>query len=813
MNRPAFFRHRPARAQAARFHLGATALACALASASLLAPPARAQAGAALSAQRSVALPAQPLGQSLNALARLWGVAISADATATEGRAAPAVTGTLSLAQALERVLAGSGLVAVPSGAAIAVQRQPATGATLAPVTVRANLEPESATGPLRGYAATRSTSGSKTDTPLVEIPQSISIVGAQEIETLKALNLQDALNYVAGVSRQEGLHRTGDVLWIRGFQSSTDQGSMYRDGTKYAVNSFNGQQEVYGLERIELLKGAASVLYGSAAPGGVINTVTKRPTTTPLHEINLEAGSFGRRQVSGDFAGALGTDGDWSYRFTFLQRASDTFVDHVPDDRSYIAPALKWQPSAATALTLLAEYHKDRTVYVDGLPAQGTVLPNPNGRLSRSRFTGEPGFDRFELERYGIGYLFEHAFDERFTLRNTLRYQHAENAYNYTWGWGLSADQRSTAARGASERWDRSSAVVSDTSLQYRVRHGAVQHTALVGLDYSAPRHSSERYSRSVANLDLYAPVYGSPLGAPTPNSVAWRHAFKRLGLYAQDQMKLADRWVVLLGARYDQVRYDESEYFSGAPIADGEKSHALTGRAGLVYLADNGLAPFLSWSESFEPTAGRDRQGRRFAPTTGRQLEAGLRYQPAGAQTLLSATVYQLTRENGTVTDPQDSSFLVQMGRVRSRGFEFEARTRVGRHGNLIAAYAYTDARTLQASPLQPELAGMRTNSVPYNQLSLWGDYGLDALGLPGVRLGAGLRHVDETRGMAQGTAVAVPAFTLFDAMLSYTTGPWKLALNVSNLADRNYVASCTFACFFGEPRKAIVTASYRW
>ena len=678
-------------------------------------------------------------------------------------------------------------------------------------MTVTAGAQQESAWGAIKGYIAKRSATGTKTDTPIIETPQSITVIGAEEIETLKSQSLQDALGYVAGVNRAEGQDRTSDAFFLRGFK--TGNSSVFRDGSQYVVNYYNGRQEPYGLERIELLKGAASVLYGAAAPGGLINTVSKRPTTETLHELNVELGSFARKQISGDFAGALDKEGDWSYRFTFLQRDSDTAIDHVPDDRTYVAPALKWQPDANTSLTLLAEYQKDHTVYIDGLPAEGTVLPNANGRISRTRFTGEPGYDKFKLERYSFGYLLEHAFNEQWKLRHSLRYYHAQNEYDYTWGWGLSSDQRSTAFRGAQDRWDRSSAIVTDTSLQYQVTHGLFQHTMLAGIDYALPKHESERYNRDVGNLDYYSPVYGSALGAATPASFSWKSDMQRLGLYAQDQMKIADKWVVLLGGRQDYVRYSEKSFFTGVKTIDDEKSKAFSGRAGLVYLADNGLAPFLSYSESFEPTDGSDRQGKRFKPTTGKQYEVGLRYQPKGSDTLVSATAYQLTQDNVLVSDPVDNNFSIQSGRVRSRGFELEARTRLGRHGNLIAAYAYTDARTLKASPLQPEQEGQRASSAPYNQVSLWGDYSLGEFGLPGIKVGAGVRYIDEMLGQAQGTTVTPPSFTLIDAMVSYKTGPWKFALNITNLTDKTYIASCTYGCFYGEPRKAIVSANYRW
>jgi iron complex outermembrane receptor protein len=756
-----------------------------------------------------VSIASQPLGQALNELARQTGLDLSFPADLVAGRTAPAVSGNLTVRQALDRLLAGSGLRAAVDGSNVTV-RPVAQGEAdeLAPIVVTGRVDQETAAGPLHGYAAKRSATATKTDTPLIETPQSISVVGAQEIETLKSQSVSEAFGYVAGVARVEGVDRTTESLMIRGFEAWADNGSLYRDGIKYGVNLNNGTQEPYGLERIELLKGAASVLYGAAAPGGIVNTVSKRPTADALRELNVELGSFSRKQVSGDFGGALDAAGEWSYRLTFLQRDSDTFVDHVPDDRTYVAPALKWQPSAATSLTLLSEYQRDRTAYVYGLPVEGTVLPNPNGRIPRERFQGEPGFDKYDNERWSIGYLFEHAFNQDLKLRQNLRYFHQTNErpFIYTTTW-TTADQREVE-RFAIHAEDRSRAVTADTSLEYRLSTGAIVHTMLLGLDYNTQRHAQTTAEASVAPLDLFTPTYGSPIGAMTPIGTR-RNEDDRTGLYFQDQMKIADKWVVLLGGRQDWSHSDAKRARSSEWTR--EKTDDFTAKAGVVYLAGNGLAPFFSYSQSFQPEAGLDRNDNRFKPSEGEQYELGIRYQPANSDTLLSATVYDLTKTNVSVTDPVDPTFSAQLGKVRSRGLELEARTRVGRNVNLIAAYAYTDARTTKSSPLTPELDGVRTGGVPYNQASAWADYDFGGLGVRGLKAGVGVRYVDSTTGSF--VNVTVPSFTLFDAMISYTTGAWRLALNANNVADKTYVASCTYACFYGEPRRVVATAGYRW
>ncbi len=768
----------------------------------------------AQSMAREVDIAAGPLATTLNRIGESAGLLLSFDPALVKGKTAPAIKGRLTAQQALVQALAGSGLAANADGASIVIKTAPPAPvstkeAVLPLVTVRTGAERETATGPVQGYVATRSATGTKTDTPIIETPQSISVIGAQEIEVQKPQSLTEAFGYSAGVFRSEDYDSTRDQMRVRGFDLDADYGSYFRDGMKYTVNGFNGQQEPYGLERIELLRGASSVLYGLSAPGGLVNTVSKRPTTERLRELNVEFGSFQRKQVSGDFGGALTEDGSWSYRLTALYRDANSFIDYIPNDRTYIAPALKWQPSAVTSLTLLSEYQKDRSTYSVSLPSVGTLLPNPNGRIPRNRFVGEPGYDKFDLERYSVGYLFEHAFTDQLKLRHNLRYfrASAEVPITYT-GSDLSADQR-TASRSAQDRSDSSHALVSDTSLQFQWQRGEVVHTTIAGVDVNHGRHQSVRANRALGDFDFYAPVYGTPISDAVPASWSWKATSRRSGLYAQDQMKIGERWVVTVGGRQDWVRSGNCAYFDPSQCTS-EKDHAFTGRAGVVYLAPNGLAPFVGFSQAWEPTSGNNASGQRLEPTKGQQIEVGLRYQPNGSATMLSATVYQLERRNVAVSDAAGMD-IVQLGEARSRGLELEATARLTRQTTVIASYAYTDAKTVKSSPATPELDGKRVGGVPRHQASVWGEYTFGDVGLPGLKVGVGVRHVGSATGVW--TDLVTPPYTLLDAMVAYTTGNWRFAANLTNLTDKTYLALCPYGCYYGEPRKVIGTATYRW
>lgn len=762
-------------------------------------------AGQSAAASQRYSIEAGRLDTALNRFAVSAGIEIAFDATLTAGKQTVGLQGSYGVNEGLERLLAGTGLAAVRSSdGSYGLVERPA-GVDLPTVRVEADWVQETAYGPVQGIAATHSATGTKTDTPIIETPQSISVVSSEEFQNYGARNFNEALGYTASISRQSGADRTTETVRIRGFYNT----DSYRDGSKYHANIYDGQQELYGLERLEVLKGPSSILYGVAAPGGMINAVSKRPTSIPLREVNVEAGSFDRRQISADFSDALDEDGVWSYRLTMLHRDSDTFIDHVPDDRTYIAPALKWQPNESTSLTLLSEYQRDETAYVYGLPTSGTIVSNPNGDIPRERFTGEPGFDEYDNERYSIGYLLEHDFSNSLHLQHSLRTFRADRDFPQI-GLGQSIDQR-IYARSAQDRRDASSGLTSDTSLQYDWEAGNTTNTSLIGIDYTRQRHETERYNRTVSSLDLFDPVYGSSeLGEPV--SFAWssKQRNEQVGLYAQNQMKIADKWVLLLGGRQDWTESETSPYF-GPTEWSRETDNAFTGRVGGVYLADNGLAPFISYSQSFEPTSGTDRNGNQFEPTRGEQYELGVRFQPEGWDTLLTATAYELTQENVSATDPVDTSFQTQIGEVRSRGVELEAKTAIGPNANLVAAYAYTDARTTKSSPVTPAQEGKRTANTPYNQFSLWGDYRFGDFGLPGLKVGGGVRYVGPTR--ATWIEGEVPSFTLIDTRVSYETGPWVYALNATNLTDKTYIESCTYACYYGEPRSIIGSVSYQW
>ncbi|MDQ8034185.1 MAG: TonB-dependent siderophore receptor [Bordetella sp.] len=785
--------------------LRAAALSAALAG--LAAPALHAQSAPARAYDR----PAAPLADTLTELARASGRTLSVDPALVAGRRAPPVRGTYSAEQAVRQALVGTGLelVVTPNGTLSLRPAPQGQADTLEPVQVVATRE--TAFGHVDGYVARRSSAGMKTDAALVETPQSVSVVTSDQIRDVKASSLADALDYTPGFSSQaQSFSRMVDDFMLRGFNVATGNSGMLRDGLKLQSSVYDGGQEPYGLERIEVLRGASSVLYGQLSPGGVVNAVSKRPTDTPVRELNAEFGSYDRRQISGDFGGPLSQDGAWSYRLTGLAREANNWMDHTPDDRQYLAPSLRWQPSAATSVTLMATYQRIRTRFAAPLPAAQTL----NGKIPRDFFVGEPDFDRYDMDTKTIGYAFEHAFNDQVKLRQAARYFEAEGNWDYLSFGALLPN--GSVRRGVVSRDERSSGVATDTSLEWKVDTGPVSHTLLAGVDYYRSRYDSHRRNGAVAPLNsMYDPVYGAVPVIDTVNDYGFATRGEALGLYLQDQMKLQDKWVLVLGQRQDWARSTQRSFTTDANTRSNDSAN--TGRAGLVYLADNGLAPYVSASQSFAPTLGASRDSTPFKPTKGTQYEIGLRYEPPGGDMMLSAAVYDLTQRNALTVDPTDPTYSVQTGKVRSRGLELEARAHVGA-ASFTATYAYTDARTTRSN--DPLLQDQRVALVPLHGASLWADYDFTKLGAEGLTLGLGARYASSSNipGYADRDA---PGYLLFDGMARYDFGALSqtlkglsLTVNARNLFNRGYV-SCSAAggCRYGAPRLLYATMSYRW
>ncbi len=769
---------------------------------------------------------AQPLAGAIVLFSRTTGINIVSDGGIPAGMQSPGLSGSYTAQEGLSKLLSGTGISYRFTGArSVTLVRMGSDAGTTGSVgadgsivldTVTIEGRIESAWGPVDGYVAKQNASATKTDTPIIETPQSISVVTADQISDQKATSIADALTYTPGVSMQSpAFSRMADDVMMRGFNVATGNGGMLRDGMKYQSNVYDGGQEPYGLERVEVLRGASSMLYGQLTPGGIVNGISKRPTQTPLREVNVEYGSYDRKQVTGDFSGPLTEDGTLLYRLTGLIRDADNWVDQTPDDKVYIAPALTWQPDAVTSLTVLASYQHVNTRFATPLSFQDVST----GRIPRDLFLGEPDFDRYKGDTYTIGYDFGHEFDGGLKLRHSARYFASDVNWDYMLA-NLAPVMGSDLYRLASLRHEKAYGVTSDTSLEKTFELGNSEHTILAGFDYYRRGYDSHRFrGTGFVPLDIDNPIYSGYPDIDYGTDRGSDNVSDQVGFYLQDQIKFDDKWVLLLGGRYDWSDSTSTSYQRGTTTE--QKDDAVTGRAGLVYLFDNGIAPYVSISQSFAPQIGIDAlSGETLKPNEGIQYEAGIRYQPEGSNILLSAAVYELSQKNVVSYDAFGDPY--QMGKVRSRGLELEARAEFGNLG-IIGAYAYTDAKILNSA--NDWEIGQQVDMVPYHTFSLWADYRMDDLGLEGVKLGGGVRYVGKTNMVDSidliGTPEHVPGYFLADAMVSYDFAAidnkfegTKLTLNVRNLFDKEYFTCAgSTGCRYGEPLTATATLSYKW
>jgi iron complex outermembrane receptor protein len=660
------------------------------------------------------------------------------------------------------------------------------------------------------GAREANSTVGTKTDTPLVETPQAISVIPAERFEAQGVQSLQDALLYTSGVRADSyGYDSRGDWAFVRGVDFV-----QYIDGLRQLYGYYNiARPEPYAMSRIEVLRGPSSVLYGQGTTGGVVNLVSKLPEANFSGEIGVEFGSFENRQIQADFTGPLTQRGDVLGRVVALYRDSESQVDYVPDDRILLAPSLTIRPDAATSITFLLSYQKDETGSSTGfLPHSGTILPNPNGQIPWNRFISEPGFDHYNAETASFGWIASRQFNDALQFRQVARYAHSSLSYHTMYadifhggedsgyldpnpgpgedaylGFDEDGDPR-YVARFVDVTDPDTNVFGVDNQLQAEFATGGLAHTLLTGIDYSYYNQTGTAgFSVDPRPFDLFDPVY---FGVDMPEQFdALEVTETQTGAYLQDQIAL-DRWRVVGAVRMDRAR-------SETEGADAITRWATTKRLGVLYAADNGLAPYISYAESFQPQ-GADGDGAPYLPLRGEQWEVGLKFQPNGAPYIFTAALFQIEESNRLGPEIPGTNRATQLGVVTSEGFELEAVGHIGELWDISLAYSYTD--------VEEEGAGHQLESVPENLASAWVTRTFPFGGDVEARFGLGARYVGENSGYNDFYTVTVPDQTLFDAMVGLDLHDWSMRLNATNLTDEEYYSTCLGRgdCFLGAKRR---------
>lgn len=733
-------------------------------------------------------------GTRLRAIAAAASVAFGAAAGQAFAQTAPA---------------ANAGTAASANGA-----QNAAAAGTLPAITVNAASEGDGTVG----LVAKRSRTGTKTDTPIEEIPQTINVVTAQQIEMTGATDVNTALRYVPGFSSYGSDNRSDWYAALRGFTPTAYVNGLQVPNT---LNLASWRVDPYMIDSITVLRGPTSVLYGAGDPGAIVDVKTKLADGERVREAGVEIGNYARKQFMIDVGDKLDPDGKYAYRFVGVARDGNAVTGPNNDQRVALAPSFRWRPNADTSLTLSATYLQDwGDISSNFLPAAGTVLPNPNGQITKDIYEGDGNFNYYRKKQWSLGYQFEHNLNSMWTFRQNTRWMHLSLDNGSVWGAGFADETLTEVNRWAGVFQMNYSRFDIDNNLEGRFATGPLQHTLLLGFQYNRQTATDSEWLAAAPTLNLYNPVYTPVTTAvfSNPDTTYRTNTYTTMntfGLYAQDQIKW-NRWTLTLGGREDWVNMRMDDRAAGTQ-SKADVS-AFTGRVGLTYQAGYGLSPYISYSTSFNPIIGVSLlDGGVPKPTRGRQIEAGLRWQPPGKNLMLNAAIYQINQTNGVTpalsTQDPSGTKSVQTGEVRARGIELSATGKVTPNLSLIASYAYQDVKVVQAND-----ATLNNWPVdiprPRQMASLWADWTWHTGPLAGFGLGGGVRYQSASAGAAD-NSLTVSSYTLIDAAVHYDVRNWRFAVNATNLFNRHYISGCqsTSVCMFGNDRTVIATAKYNW
>ncbi|MEH1798886.1 MAG: TonB-dependent receptor [Nostoc sp.] len=659
-------------------------------------------------------------------------------------------------------------------------------------------------TGEQDGYRVPNSSAATRTDTPLRDIPQSIQVVPQQVLRDQQVTRLDDALRNVAGVTPE---FTSGPSVFyrIRGFALADN--NLLRNGLPDP--GVGDTVELANVERVEVLRGPASVLFGLGSPGGSINIVTKPPLSEPFYAVDATVGSYSFYRGAVDLSGPLNDSKTVLYRLNTAYRNSGSFVDSYTSENFNISPVIDVVIGERTKLTLSADYIETRNSGIEfGVPTVGTIFPNPNGKIPRNRNLTEPS-DEINGSTTRIGYQLEHKFSDNWSLNNAFRYGFNSYYAAQTRPGSLDADNR-TISRSFSIFDQYLTNYILTTNVVGKFSTGSIRHQLLFGVDLNRYINATPRFaSADAASIDIFNPVYGQPRDAfnfETSNKTTT----DSLGIYLQDQIAITENLKLLLGARFDGFKQYSEDFPSNTESSQSDS--ALNPRFGIVYQPIPAISLYASYISSFTPARGTYLFGASLAtafdPERGRQYEVGVK---ADLNDRLSATLafYDLTRTNVLVTDPNDQNFQIQTGEQNSRGIELSVTGEILPGWNILAGYAYTDARITEDTTFE---VGSRLPNTADHAFNVWTTYEIQKGDLQGLGFGFGLFFVGDRAGDLPNT-FDVPSYVRTDAAIFYNRDRFRVGLNFKNLFDVEYFENTYFGGRVGYGQPFTVQGTISW
>ena len=660
-------------------------------------------------------------------------------------------------------------------------------------------------------YDVDEATVGTRTETPIQNIPQSIQAVPQEVIEDQQVTNITDALRNVPGVVPADSNRTLFNNFTIRGFGGGFNFiNDVYRrNGLRDSLGASN-TGDTANIERIEVLKGPSSVLYGRGSPGGIVNLVTKQPLSDPFYEVSGEIGNYNFYRGTIDLSGPLNKN--VLYRLNVAAETSESFIDFYDRDRYLVNPVLAWNISDDTKLTLEFEYRSVKSLNDAGLPAVGTVLDNPNGDLSLSRYTGEPDIDNQDTDTYRIGYNFEHKFNENWRIRNAFDTVLSRSNSLRIINGSLDPDGR-TLNRNYFDNGDGFdvNAYTLDTYTVGKFNTGSVEHELVAGIELARNEvRSNNTFFSTTDPIDLFNPQYGVATLSEPSSFTDRKTTNDGLGIYLQDQIALSNKFTVVLGGRFD-ILSEEDENFN-LDTNEFQQNEGFSPRVGVVYQPIEDISLYASYTRSLSQSIGESADGGVFDPERGTQYEIGVKGD-IGDRLSATLALYDLTRTNVLTDDPDNPNpqFQIQTGEQNSQGIELSVAGEILPGWNIIGGYAYTDAKITEDNQFEE---GNRLNNAPENAVSLWTTYELEQGSLQGLGFGAGLFFVGERQGDLA-NSFELPSYTRTDAAIFYKRGRFQTALNFRNLFDIEYfeAADDELEVYPGEPFIVVGSVSYKF
>ncbi|MBA4799220.1 MAG: TonB-dependent siderophore receptor [Rhizobiales bacterium] len=657
-------------------------------------------------------------------------------------------------------------------------------------------------TAPTEGYVAKSAASGTKTGAPVLETQRSVSVVTRDEIDDRGAQTLGQALSTTAGlIGEPYGVDPRFDSPVLRGFDMGNAQ---YLNGLRLMRSLGAPSYEIYGLERVEVLKGPASSLYGSGTPAGVINMVQKHAQFKDAYEAGTGLSVDGDAEVFFDANKAL-TDA-FAARVTGKLAKTEEDIDELTNKRGYLGLASRWSPSDATTIDFLGSYQKDSPITPTGIPYGLTGMGNDDAL--RDLYIGDPAIDESDRRMANIGYELRHEFDAGWALEQSARYQKFDWDYTGFYVGFPALAGPSTVNRGVVFQDEDTWTANLDTRLSGEVKTGALDHKLLVGLDLRKYSDNTTSIFANASALDISAPT--PAIIDSTPNySKTDDLTLNQAGLYAQDEIAF-EKWRATIGLRHDWTDQRGNSVVNSSNNIVDQRDSATTGSAGLSYIFDSGFAPYISYATSFDPVIGTDIDGNTLKPTTGEQWEVGLKYQPISFDGLFSIALYDLTQDNVSVSVTEGGvSGTRQIGQVKSRGLEIEGAAEIAMGWSVKAAYSFNDAEQVGTND------GKMPANMPRHSGSLWLAYDFaEDTALDGLSVAGGIRYIGD-RFSDNANTVSLDPVILVDVSAKYRlTEKATLAVNLNNVTDETYVSTCGFSsCYYGSGRSVMGTLTVRW